>query len=256
MHKIVTFSLCYLFLLLPISGFTLEDSEQVLNLLDAKELKGSGKILSETRDLTTVDRVSINDNFEVEVILNSKTPSNLETQNKKLPSLTVTADDNLMPLITTEIQGQTLFIQFNNESDKDPLLPFSFKSTVISSNKNPKITLFLDSLKEVSLSGSSKIEVKNLSEKELLLRAHGSSTSKISGNVDLLELKLSGSSELDAKELVCNEINFKVSGSTKSSIQVKNVLAGKASGAAKVNYYGKPHSQKVELSGVSELKSV
>lgn len=240
---------CSLFISIYASDAT-DEPEQMINLLETTELKGSGNIIQEERQLPLINKISVSDNFDIDVTIEEKQiASGTPTQ------LVINSDDNLLPLIETEVKENTLFVRFKNEGNKDPLLPLSFKNTLIHTKKNPSIHITLSSLNEILLRGSSKIHVKNLNEKHLSLITHGSSSSKISGNVGQLTTKMSGSSELDARELICEQIEFKASGSTRSTLNVRNSLNGHASGAAKIVCYGKPSSQKVELNGASELKS-
>jgi hypothetical protein len=196
---------------------------------------GSGNVISEDRAVSGFSKVLI------------KGSGNLFIGQGDVESLTITAEDNLIPLITTTVSGDTLTI-----SQK--------QGTSISAAKSREIYLKVKDLVSISASGSVNINCSGLSTKNLNIKTTGSSDVIISnliatgvdisasgsgnytlaGKTDNLKIAFSGSSDCSAENLESKECTVKSTGSGNISINVKDNLNVFIGGSGTVSYIGNP----------------
>jgi hypothetical protein len=189
--------------------------------------KGSGNIKTESREVTNFKSIDVSGAFEVEIIA------------QKDFTLEVEADDNLLPLIRTEVDGETLKI----------------KSEKGLKTSNPlKIRITAPDINGLELSGASKVNLANLSNDSLSLDSSGASKIKIEGTTGNFDIEMSGASKLDAENLKAENVNVESSGASNLNVFVTNVLKADLSGATNVTYSGGPKSVDKKTSGASSVK--
>lgn len=156
------------------------------------------------------------------------------------PSLVVEADSNLLPLIRTETQGDTLRI-------------YSEKSL---RSKTPlRIVYTTPRLSEVRASGATRVEVEGLNGAPLDVRRSGSSEVRLSGKVASLNTRSSGSGLLDASRLQLEGIDATLSGSSRVRLgQVKGDHARmELSGSSSFEASGAVRSLSARVSGSANV---
>lgn len=190
-------------------------------------VKGSGDIKTENREVSDFKAIDVSGAFEVEI-----------TAQKNF-SVEVEADDNLLELIRTEVDGDTLKIK----SEK------SLKSG------NPmKVRISAPDISSLELSGASKVILVNLNNESLSLDSSGASKIKIEGTTGNFDVEMSGASKLDAENLKAENVYVESSGASNLNVFVTNVLKANLSGATNVTYSGSPKSVDKKTSGASSVK--
>lgn len=217
---------------------------------DAKTIVGSGNVKKESR--------KIEGNFTKVV---SSRGLDVEIEQADAVSVVVEADDNLLPHITTRLEGNTLVIssEYNSYSNVT-----AKKVTV----KMPKI----ESLSAES--GSNLVSVNNLRSEDLDLstssganmkvvveaddlRAESSSGSQlhVTGKALDFETASSSGSGIEAGELLANDVSADASSGSHIVVHPIVKLDGKASSGGSVLYNNDPKSfSKDESSGGSVVK--
>ncbi len=188
---------------------------------------GSGSMKSETRNVSGFSAIDVSGAFEVEIVA------------QKDFSVEVEADDNLLELIKTEVDGDTLKIK----SEK------SLKSS------NPlKIRISAPNIESLDLSGASKVNIVNLNNDSLSLDSSGASKIKIEGTTKSFDVEMSGASRLDAENLKAENVSVDSSGASSAYVFVTNELKADLSGATNVTYSGSPKNIQKKTSGASSVK--
>ncbi len=190
----------------------------------------------------------------------------------------VTGDDNLLPYVNADQDGESLYIDTDEWLAPDlPLVmeiytPYvddihvsgSSNLRVIdltggslhvstSGSSDVKLRGKLDDL-VVETSGSSDIDIVELDAGALHLFASGSSDMELVGEVDVLEIETSGSSDIRAAELVAYEASVTTTGSSDVDVCVTERLDVSVSGSGDVNYYcGTKHVSK-SVSGSGDVR--
>ena len=152
-------------------------------------------------------------------------------------SLTVSAEDNLLPLLTSEVEGDTLIL------GKKP-------NTRIVTSKPITYTLTMKDITGLAVSGSGTINAPKLTTAALRIEISGSGVITTAGNVDDQSLEISGSGRYLADGLTSKTTTAEISGSGTANVVASNALDVKISGSGTLTYSGNPQvSQTVSGSG-------
>ena len=155
-------------------------------------------------------------------------------------ALTISTDQNLLPLITTSVTGNnTLRID-----SKENLRP----------TKGITINLSSASLTDVKLNGAVSLAASNLSGADLKLESNGASSISVAGSVTNLEATLSGACKLDAKSLQTQTAKVSLNGASYADVTVTETLNASISGAGGLTYSGNPKSVEKSVAGVGRIQ--
>lgn len=188
---------------------------------------GSGNAKKETRSVSGFKRIEAGGAVNLSITLGGDF------------SVSVEADDNLLPLILTETSGDTLKI-----SSKEN---FSPKTKINVQITMPEIT-------GLQISGASNAVVANVKGDEIDLKASGASKIKITGEAKSVKTDASGASTIDAESLSTENAEADSSGASTIIVAPTGDLNAKASGASSVYYTGEPKNIKQDISGASSIK--
>lgn len=155
------------------------------------------------------------------------------------PALTITTDQNLLPLIKTTANGNTL--QIESEDNVRP-------------TKGITITLSSASLADVQLNGAVNLTASQLSGHDLKLESNGAADISVAGSVTNLEANLSGASKLNAKSLQTQTATVSLNGAAYGDVTVTDTLNASISGAGVLTYSGNPKSVEKNVSGAGSIR--
>ncbi|MEO6587954.1 MAG: head GIN domain-containing protein, partial [Pyrinomonadaceae bacterium] len=201
-------------------------SSRIFNISINHGEKGSGNIVTEKREVSEFRAVDVGGAFVVEITA------------QKDYSLEVEADDNILPLIKTEFDGETLKI----------------KTDVKISSSNPvKIRISAPDVENLQISGASKVSIVNLDNELLNVDLSGASKINCEGQTKNLMIDMSGASSLDGENLKAENVSIEASGASKATVFAKNELKADLSGASKVIYFANPTNIEKKTSGASSI---
>jgi len=197
---------------------------------------GSGNITNETRPLADWSAVSLS------------CPGTLELELGENHGITIEADDNILPLIETYVDGGRLVIRFApGLGSVRPTQPIRFQAatsdieamTVSGAGdiRAPRIErpdLALD------VSGSGSIDVASAAVSSLTSRISGSGSLTVRGDAVELEVRISGSGNLHARDLTSQRAHVEISGSGNAMVRVEREIEGRISGSGSIVYSGQP----------------
>ena len=139
----------------------------------------------------------------------------------------ITADDNIVDLISATFQGGVLVLAIQDN------VSFSTCSPLEVSISHPN-------LKAIDLKGSGNIQVLNLNEDKFTASISGSGNMDLDGTVEHCVLSLRGSGNFDALPLKSNNLELALSGSGNIFCTAINSAQVHLSGSGNVKVYGKP----------------
>ncbi|CAN5304140.1 head GIN domain-containing protein [soil metagenome] len=204
-----------------------QSSARIFNFKDSFSETGSGNVISEKREITDFKSVDVGGAIQVEI-----------TAQKEF-SVEVQADDNLLPLIKTEVRNGVLRI----ESEKRI------------NTKNPIIVkISAPNIENLDVSGASKVNLTNLSNENLQIHSSGASKIEISGTTVNFTIDVSGASRIYAENLKAENVSVDASGASNVSVFAQNELKADASGASSISYSGNPTNLEKKTSGASNVK--
>jgi hypothetical protein len=213
-------------------------------------IDGSGNLISEERNVSGFNRISLSGFGQVEI-----TQGTTE-------SLTVTTDDNIMPYIRTEVNGNTLVLGFTdagrrrsfNPSDKikfNLVIKELDRIDISGAGDLHADKLVVDSLR-IDLSGAGSLEFDSLTADELVTELSGAGSVIVAGKVKGQELDHSGVGTYYAADLESETAIFNVSGAGSATVWVKETLNVNVSGLGNIIYYGSPRVIQ-NISGLGKL---
>lgn len=201
-------------------------SERFFNFSINSATHGSGNSVSEKRDVGNFSGVEVGGVFEVEIVA------------QKGFSVEVEADDNLLPLIKTEVSNGVLSI--STESD-------------IKSKNAIRLRISAPDIDSIEASGASKVSVADLRNSDLKIDTSGASKVTLTGETENLSVEVSGASSLIAEGLKAENATVNASGASYASVIASERLTADASGASKINHTGTPKSTEKKSSGASSI---
>lgn len=187
---------------------------------------GSGVIKNEKRNIGAFTSIEASGAFDVEVVC------------QKEPGLELEGDDNLLPLVKTEVRGGTLYI--NPEKD------FSVRKAI-------RVKITVPNLESISSSGASSFRVTEVKNEKLKIDTSGASSLNLAGETKSLDLHMSGASKVESDDLRAERVKISLSGAGKASVYASEELNAEVSGAGSVSYAGDPKTVNKHVSGVGSV---
>lgn len=196
---------------------------------------GSGNVITQDRQVAGFDRVSLN------------IDGNLDIQQGPVEKLTVSGEDNILPLLTTDVSFGELVIRFK-------------PNTNISTNRPLQITLTVKNLKQLKLTSSGTVTVRPITTGDfnLVLSSSGdvqieqiqadkitanlssSGDILIKGGAQQLDLQVTSSGSFQAGDLQVQDAKVRNSSSGEVTVWVVDNLYANLSSSGNVVYYGSP----------------
>lgn len=158
----------------------------------------------------------------------------------QVQSVSVTVDDNLQDVITTEVANGVLKIGSTQS--------YSTKAGLT-------IDITMPTLKKLEASGACNATIENCETEQLDLDISGAGKLIVSGKVEQVNLDLSGAGSVDLSELAAKKAKIDMSGAAKATVNASDELAVEISGVGKVSYLGDPVVKK-QLSGLGKVVKV
>lgn len=174
---------------------------------------GSGDMSQSEREVSGFDRISLSTSGDVIV------------QVTGTESLEVEAEDNILPLLTTDVVDGVLVLG----SDR----PFS-------TNRGITYRITAETLTGIEVSGSGDVEALAIDASTFTVAISGSGSVEPSGVCDTLGVDVSGSGTFVGTELECGVGGVSVSGSGDASVDISDVLDADISGSGSIEYLGDP----------------
>jgi hypothetical protein len=218
----------------------------ILVLLSAcNVVSGSGNVVTETRDVSDFNQVALSGQGEL-----------ILTQGEG-EALVIEAEDNLIPVLETEVRGDTLHIGTKNNTTLRPTQPIRFYLTMdeisgldVSGSGNISADSIIADPLTLDVSGSGDIKIDSLDAETLDVDISGSGNVDVTGRARDQVINVSGSGNYQAADLDSESVDVEVNGSGEATVWARETLDAEANGSGSVNYYGSPAvNQRINGSG-------
>ena len=187
--------------------------------------KGSGRVVTETREVGGFTKVELSGSGELTI---EKTGTE---------SLSISAEDNLLPQLTSDVSGGTLTLGTKPNTSILPTKPITYSLTV-------------KDLTGIAVSGSGSVRASDLTTNSLTTKISGSGTITASGAVNDQDVDISGSGRYQAEQMTSKAVKAQISGSGTASVLASDLLDVKISGSGTLTYSGNPQvTQQISGSG-------
>jgi hypothetical protein len=186
---------------------------------------GSGVRKTEKRELQPFTAIDTTGAFNVEVT--SQKPASFEIE----------GDDNILPLIETEVRNGVLHVS-------------SKKSYSVRGSITLRITL--PNLESVKTSGAGKFDISDLNNDSFEVDSTGAAKVTVSGQSQSVKIGSTGAGKIDAHNLRAEKADVNVTGAASVDLDVRDQLDVTVSGAGRVTYSGSPEVRE-HISGAGKV---
>jgi len=187
----------------------------LLLLTGCSVVNGSGQTKSETRAVSGFTGIELSGIGEVTI------------EQGDAEALTIEADDNVLPALTSEVEGSVLRLGTKPRTRVQTRNPIRYRVTV-------------EDLTRIDLSGSGTVSGVGLKATTLEVDISGSGTMNLAGTADQQEVEVSGSGQYEAAQLASRSVSIEISGSGKATVAAAEQLRVDISGSGTVTYSGDP----------------
>jgi len=227
-------ALCVAALILVLSGHAHAEK------WGGEHIKGSGVATTETRAATGFRNVALG------------VGANVEIRQGASEGLTITGDDNIVPLIETVVDSGTLKIRWASKGHYST----SYKGVAIVVNVRNIDSLSVSGSGDIhaaqlkttdlraTIAGSGDISVGALDARSLSVQIAGDGDVTVAGRVEALDATISGSGDLDAAKLESRAVRITMHGSGDAAVWAKDTLNATIAGSGEITYSGKPQVTK------------
>lgn len=189
-------------------------------------IQGSGKLASDTRNVAAFSAVELGGAVDISIAVGGA------------QSVTVKADDNVLPHVRTEVVGGKLKISMNQS---------------VSTRNKLQVVISTPSLTALTVDGSGDAEVSRIAGNAFRLLLSGSSNVRLAGAVDSADIAVTGSGDVNGKGLTAKRAKVSINGSGDVSITALESLKARIDGSGDINYYGNPRSVDEQVSGAGDV---
>jgi len=187
--------------------------------------QGSGVAKTETREIAAFDTIEVDGALSLDLVTGP------------LDKLSITADDNLLPLLSTKVTGSKLTVR--------PTAPMTSKTPIVVSVRAPAV-------KSVELAGTVHISATGLTGPSFTLTSTGTTDARLTGKVDALEIHAGGMGNVHATDLVTKQTHVDITGAGNAEVNATEKLVAEVSGTGSIQYRGSPSVEK-KISGLGSV---
>ena len=182
-------------------------------------VRGSGIVKTESRKVAGFSSISF------------KSVGKVTVQQTGKESLTITADDNILPLLESRVADNILYLTLVNDSHFNPTKPIEFVVQV-------------KGLESLNTDGVGSIEAQGIQGKRLAVAMDGVGGVTIAGSADTLDLSLSGVGSFQGEAFQTKQATVRNSGVGSAVVNVSQQLDTDLSGVGSIEYVGSPQVRK------------
>jgi hypothetical protein len=192
---------------------------------DFNGVRGEGPLVDEAREVDTFTAIEAGGGIHLEVTVGGSQSVRLEAQ------------ENILEILTTEVEGGTLVIGSRDS---------------YSTSRQITATITVERLDGVDLSGGAVGHVEGVDAETLRLTVSGGAELTVEGAANDLELDDTGGAKAYLGGLEVGDAQIECSGGATAELSVSGMLHGEASGGATVRVDGDPMID-VDVSGGASL---
>jgi hypothetical protein len=186
------------------------------------QVQGSGVSKTETRTVDAFHAIRLDGAADVTVTIGEQT------------KVTVTGDDNIVPLIDAKVSGDELVIGSHDS---------------YSTHIGVKIAIVTPSLDAFELNGSGNVSIKGLSGDTFAARIRGSGDLTAEGTVNSVKGSIAGSGDLKLGDLKAKSADVSIAGSGDATVNAEDSIAASIAGSGDIRYKGNPSKVQSSVAG-------
>jgi len=177
------------------------------------EVQGSGKRETQKREIGSFTAIGTEGAFNIEIVC------------QKSLSLEIEGDDNILPLVTTQVSGNKLQIS-NTKS--------------YSINEPITLRISVPNLEAISADGAGKIQITGVNNDKIQISSNGAAAITVAGTTKMIGVDSNGAAKIDTHNLRSTHAVVDSKGASKIDLGVCDKLDVNVSGVSQVTYRGDP----------------
>jgi len=189
-------------------------------------VRGNGKIKTETRLIENFKRIDVSGSFTVKIQVGEQT------------SLKIKGEENLLPLIKTQVRGTTLILDTKKS---------------LSPRKELLILVTTPELEGMDCAGANDILVEGIKTNSFEIDLSGACSIELNGIAEKFIADLSGAGSINAKNLEASKVYISVSGAASANVFAREFLDASVSGVGSIDFFGNPNKTNTNVSGVGSI---
>lgn len=231
--------------ILPLIALVLMSCQLANVNITRNTVRPSGDVKSETRDVSGVERVVMEDLGKLTIIQGEE------------EGLTIETDDNILPYIESRMRGSELVLEVQDGVmiSGSTTIRYTLKVkdlnriTVAGAGEVQADRLVVDDL-DLNVAGSGNISIDTLEAGELRADSSGSGNFSLAGKVDRQTITINGAGNYNAADLESASARLTINGAGNITVWATGTLDIQVNGFGNVNYYGEPEvSQRITGGG-------
>ena len=191
------------------------------------QVKGNGNLASEMRKLSNFKAIEITIGYD-KIIVNCG----------EEPSIHISGDENILPLITTRISKGILKI----ESD-----------STFETKADSEIIINVKSLKEFTFDGVGETVIQNVNSEKFTCNINGVGNCDLNGKVKSFNISVNGVGSVNARQLIADDVVANLNGVGSVKLYAKNSLNASVNGIGGLTYFGNPTELILNDSGIGGI---
>lgn len=208
---------------------------------------GSGEVVSEHRDVSGFDEITLSGVGQLHI---TQTGSE---------SLIIEAENNILPLLTSEVRGRRLVLGTEPGTHFTPKRPIRFTLTVkdltairISGAGNAEVPALGTPSLRLEISGAGNMTVTALAAESVEVSLSGAGNLTCAGEVRDQDVRISGAGSYHGEDLASMTAQVVISGTGSAYARVSERLDARVSGVGSIVYSGNPAVRK-SVSGIGRV---
>ena len=189
-------------------------------------VKGSGVAAIQERLVGPFHAIRVEGIIDVEVTIGGET------------SVTLQADDNVLPLLSTEVVEGTLIFSSRQNYDAE---------------NDVRARVVVPSLTAVTVEGIGDIEVRGLDETEFKVAVHGVGGATVHGRADTVDVEVHGLGDAKLSRLEARVVRAQVFGIGDAEVFASESLDASVEGMGDVIYHGQPVDVRTRIDGMGDV---
>lgn len=177
------------------------------------EVIGSGVRQMQKRDVPAFTAISTEGAFDITIVCQK--PQNLEVE----------GDDNVLPLVSTEVSNNVLHVR--------NLRGYSTRDTV-------QVRIEVPDIDSLDLKGAGTIDISSIKNEKFGIDSSGAPTIRASGETKALEIDATGAGKIDTHKLRAAKVVVDSKGVSRVEVYAGEQLDATVSGPSQITYRGDP----------------
>jgi hypothetical protein len=199
-----------------------------LGALTGGGITGSGNLKTEVRQVSNFSQVDFS------------AVGTLTIEQTGIEGLSITADDNILPILTSDVSNGVLHLGAKDNQNYTTEKPITY-------------LLSVKTLNGLTLSGAGVTLARNLDTQTMTVTMSGAGSATLQGKANDQQVTVSGAGSYDGSEFATKTAKVNVSGVGNAIVNASDTLDATVSGVGNIEYVGNPKVTS-HVSGVGTVK--